>query len=292
VVADTQQLGKTETKELTVTLVRHGRIAELIINGASTGQRKLNPMPPIMYPEMFERLQEFDADRNLNVLVMHGAGEEAFTVGGDLRAVGPSLNNYQDVIERYWNPNTEPLSPWVIRLGLYSIDIKKPVIAAVKGYCLGVGLMIIGQHADLVVCSEDSTFGLTEIKRGLGGGTGARANLGRYIPFRLAMKLVLTGGSVGAGRGRADRFGERSCAERPGFRPCLGAGRGDRRHAATANPLREGIPEEESGPALLAVGRVRRRDVHPQPGVSGCKRGCERISREAYAELSGAVSYG
>jgi enoyl-CoA hydratase/carnithine racemase len=205
VVADTQQLGKTETKELTVTLVRHGRIAELIINGASTGQRKLNPMPPIMYPEMFERLQEFDADRNLNVLVMHGAGEEAFTVGGDLRAVGPSLNNYQDVIERYWNPNTEPLSPWVIRLGLYSIDIKKPVIAAVKGYCLGVGLMIIGQHADLVVCSEDSTFGLTEIKRGLGGGTGARANLGRYIPFRLAMKLVLTGGSVGAAE--AERTG-------------------------------------------------------------------------------------
>src|SRR4029077_781952 len=113
-------------------------------------------------------------------------GEDAFTVGGDLRAVGPTLQNKQRVLERYWNPYEEPLSPWVIRMGLYAMELTKPVIAAVQGYCLGVGLIMIGQHADLVVCSDDAQFGLTELARGLGGGAGARANLGRHLPFRLA----------------------------------------------------------------------------------------------------------
>jgi enoyl-CoA hydratase/carnithine racemase len=147
---------------------------------------------------MSQLMKDYDKDPELRCLIIRGYGEEAFTAGGDLRRVGPTLNRHEDIIERYWNPFAEPLSPWIIRAGLYADDIKKPVIAAVKGYCLGVGLMIVGQHADLVVCSDDATFGLTEIKRGLGGGTGARANLGRHIPFRLAMKMVLTASSIGA----------------------------------------------------------------------------------------------
>lgn len=188
----------SDTERGTIELVRHGRIAELVINGTPTSKKKLNPMPPYMYPEMYERLLEFEKDRALHVLIMRGEGEDAFTVGGDLRAVGPTLQKKTDVLERYWNPYEEPLSPWVIRMGLYAMELSKPVIAAVHGYCLGVGVMIVGQHADLVVCSDDAQFGLTELKRGLGGGTGARANLARHIPYRTAMHMVLTGGSIGA----------------------------------------------------------------------------------------------
>lgn len=177
---------------------RRGHIAELVIDGTPTNKKKLNPMPPYMYPEMYDRLMEFEQDPDLRVLIMRGAGEDAFSVGGDLRAVGPTLQDKSDVLDRYWNPTREPLSPWVIRIGVYSLELSKPVIAAVCGYCLGAALTIVGQHADLVVCSEDAQFGLTELVRGLGGGTGARANLARHIPYRTAMRMVLTGESLAA----------------------------------------------------------------------------------------------
>jgi enoyl-CoA hydratase/carnithine racemase len=179
-------------------LVRHGKVAELIMDGAQTNKKKLNPTPPHMFPEMYELIKEFDADNNLNVLVIRGAGDDAFSVGGDLRVVEERAQNYQDVLERYHHPFTEPLSPYVIRMGLWKLEIEKPVIAAVQGYCLGAGFILVGQHADLVVCAEDAVFGLTEIAHGMGAAAGARANLARHIPYRLAMKLVLTGGSIGA----------------------------------------------------------------------------------------------
>jgi enoyl-CoA hydratase/carnithine racemase len=74
--------------------------------------------------------------------------------------------------------------------------MEKPVIAAVQGYCLGAAFILIGQHADLIVCSEDSVFGVTEIAHGIGGSAGARANLSRHMPFRQAMKMVLTAESI------------------------------------------------------------------------------------------------
>jgi enoyl-CoA hydratase/carnithine racemase len=179
-------------------LVRHGKIAELIMDGAHTSKKKLNPTPPHMFPEMYELLKEFDADTDLNVLVIRGAGDDAFSVGGDLRVVGERQQNHEDVLERYHHPFTEPLSPYVIRMGLWRLEIEKPVIAAVQGYCLGAAFILVGQHADLVVCGEDAVFGLTEIAHGMGSAAGARANLARHIPYRAAMKLVLTAGSIGA----------------------------------------------------------------------------------------------
>jgi enoyl-CoA hydratase/carnithine racemase len=179
-------------------LVRHGKVAELIIDGAQTNKKKLNPTPPHMFPQMYQLIQEFDADIDLNVLVIRGAGDDAFSVGGDLRVVEERAQNYADVLERYHHPFTEPLSPYVIRMGLWKLEIEKPVIAAVQGYCLGAGFILVGQHADLVICAEDAVFGLTEIAHGMGAAAGARANLARHIPYRVAMKLVLTGGSIGA----------------------------------------------------------------------------------------------
>jgi len=180
------------------TLERHGNIAELIIDGAYTNKKKLNPTPPHMFPQMYELIREFDADDDLNVLIMRGAGDDAFSVGGDLRRVSELRESESDVLERYFKPFTEPLSPYVIRMGLWRLDIQKPVIAAVQGYCLGAGFILVGQHADLVVCGPDAQFGLTEIAYGMGTAAGARANVGRHIPFRVAMKMVLTARSIGA----------------------------------------------------------------------------------------------
>ncbi|HKA99126.1 MAG TPA: crotonase/enoyl-CoA hydratase family protein [Streptosporangiaceae bacterium] len=74
-----------------------------------------------------------------------------------------------------------------------------PVVAAVEGYAVAGGFEI-ALACDLIVASEESTFGLPEVKRGLVAGAGGLLRLPRRIPYHLAMEIALTGGHVLAGR--------------------------------------------------------------------------------------------
>ncbi|MCZ7526927.1 MAG: enoyl-CoA hydratase family protein [Acidimicrobiia bacterium] len=73
-------------------------------------------------------------------------------------------------------------------------DCEVPVIAAVHGYCLGGGIGIAG-NADIVVASDDATFGLPEVDR---GALGAATHLGRLVPQHKLRALFLTGTTVTA----------------------------------------------------------------------------------------------
>jgi enoyl-CoA hydratase len=63
-----------------------------------------------------------------------------------------------------------------------------PVIAAVHGFCLGGGVGLAG-NADIVVASEDATFGLPEVDR---GALGAATHLSRLVPQQLMRTMVYT----------------------------------------------------------------------------------------------------
>jgi enoyl-CoA hydratase len=69
-----------------------------------------------------------------------------------------------------------------------------PVIAAVQGFCLGGGVGLAGS-ADLVVASEDATFGLPEVDR---GALGAATHLSRLVPQQLMRTMVYTCRTVSA----------------------------------------------------------------------------------------------
>jgi enoyl-CoA hydratase len=69
-----------------------------------------------------------------------------------------------------------------------------PVVAAVQGFCLGGGVGLAG-NADLVVASEDATFGLPEVDR---GALGAATHLARLVPQQLMRTMVYTCRSVAA----------------------------------------------------------------------------------------------
>jgi enoyl-CoA hydratase len=73
-------------------------------------------------------------------------------------------------------------------------DCPVPVIAAVHGYCLGGGIGISGS-ADMVLASEDATFGLPEIDR---GALGAASHLYRMFPMQKVRYMLLTGESISA----------------------------------------------------------------------------------------------
>ncbi len=73
-------------------------------------------------------------------------------------------------------------------------DCPVPVIAAVHGYCLGGGIGIAGS-SDLVLCSEDASFGLPEIDR---GALGAATHAMRLFGMQVARRMLLTGEPIGA----------------------------------------------------------------------------------------------
>lgn len=73
-------------------------------------------------------------------------------------------------------------------------DCAVPVVAAVHGYCLGGGIGLVG-NADVVVASEDATFGLPEVDR---GALGAATHLARLVPQHLMRALYYTAGTITA----------------------------------------------------------------------------------------------
>jgi enoyl-CoA hydratase len=73
-------------------------------------------------------------------------------------------------------------------------DCAVPVIAAVQGYCLGGGIGLVG-NADLVVASDDATFGLPEVKQ---GALGAATHLARLVPQQRMRHLIYTAGRATA----------------------------------------------------------------------------------------------
>jgi len=75
----------------------------------------------------------------------------------------------------------------------------KPAVAAVEGYALAGGFEI-ALACDLIVASEDATFGLPEVTRGLVAGAGGLLRLPRRIPYHLAMEIALTGDRFPASR--------------------------------------------------------------------------------------------
>ena len=73
-------------------------------------------------------------------------------------------------------------------------DCEVPVIAAVQGFCLGGGIGLIG-NADIVVASQDATFGLPEVDR---GALGAATHLARLVPQHAMRKMVYTAKAISA----------------------------------------------------------------------------------------------
>jgi enoyl-CoA hydratase len=73
-------------------------------------------------------------------------------------------------------------------------DCEVPVIAAVHGYCLGGGIGLVG-NADVIIASDDATFGLPEVDR---GALGAATHLARLVPQHLMRAMVYTGRKIPA----------------------------------------------------------------------------------------------
>jgi crotonobetainyl-CoA hydratase len=128
---------------------------------------------------------EADEDPSVRAVVLTGAGDQAFSAGADLKAIMKG----EPVLE----PGREDWS----FAGFVNHFTSKPTIAAVNGNALGGGAEL-ALACDLVVAVETASFGLPEVKRGLVAGAGGVFRIVEQLPFRVGMRLILTGEPIAA----------------------------------------------------------------------------------------------
>jgi enoyl-CoA hydratase len=144
---------------------------------------KMNAILPEMVLELQRVCQAVNDDANVRVATIMGAGERAFSAGSDLNVLA-DLTDVMAFRDR-------------IEYAALVRDIRKPVIAGLKGWVLGGG-MEIAIAADIRVAGKSAKIGGPEVTRGWIGGGGASQMLPRLVGIGQAMKMLLTGDPVDA----------------------------------------------------------------------------------------------
>lgn len=157
----------------------------------------LNAMDQQMHRELTRAWDDFEADDDVRVAVLTGAGERSFSVGQDLRE---RARLDQAGTSRPTFGSGDSGSPRLTE----RFTMSKPVIARVNGYALGGGFEL-ALACDIIVAAEHAVFGLPEARLGLVPGAGGVFRLARQLPLKLAMGYLLTGRTIDAAS--AARFG-------------------------------------------------------------------------------------
>ena len=123
---------------------------------------------------------------------VRGAGADPDTRVVVLRAEGRGFNAGVDIKEISADPGHDKLVE--VNRGCYEAfkavyECPVPVISAVHGFCLGGGIGLVG-NSDVIIASEDATFGLPEVDR---GALGAATHLARLVPQHAMRAMFYTG---------------------------------------------------------------------------------------------------
>src|SRR5262247_4009058 len=169
---------KTPTFD-TVRFEAKGPVCHIVLNRPE----KLNAASDQLVEEVNDALFEFDADPELHVAIISGAGR-AFCSGADVQQ--RQLRTPEEM-RRLGGPAGRRSR----ENGLGETVNWKPVIAAVHGYALGLGYSL-SQSCDLVVAAEGTKFQIREVQRGLGGAQHWVATW-FWTGTRFAIEIALTG---------------------------------------------------------------------------------------------------
>jgi enoyl-CoA hydratase/carnithine racemase len=153
---------------------------------------KLNVFSPVIGQELIDAFGRADADDDVRVVIVTGAGR-AFCAGADLDPKSGLLERYSD--ERYGNPETYRDPAGLITLKIY--DLKKPVIAAINGPAVGVGITMT-LAMDIRLASEKAKIGFVFARRGVTAEAASTWFLPRIVGIGKATEWLLTGRVFGA----------------------------------------------------------------------------------------------
>ncbi len=162
---------------------REGAIAAITLNRPD----KLNTVTMAMARRLASISNEINLDDRIHVVIVSGAGDRAFCAGSDVTMLGDfgpvwrmrnRFDAHTDYVRSFW-------------------EIRKPIVAAIDGYCIGGGLEI-ALTCDVRFATPGAQFAAGEVKLGWHAGSGETQLLPRVVGFGNAMRLLLTGDRIDA----------------------------------------------------------------------------------------------
>ena len=159
------------------------RIATVTLNRPEA----LNSLDPESLTELNDVFHKANADENVRVVILTGAGEKAFCTGSDLKKTMPPKESFAEL--------TFGRSKWLYPFA--GMEIDKPMLCAVNGYALAGG-MELALACDIRIASTKAQFGQSEVCIGSIPAAGGTQRLPRMVGMSDAMLMMLTGDRIGA----------------------------------------------------------------------------------------------
>ena len=164
-------------------LERDGDVATITLDVPE----KLNRVSMAARDQLAQLFEELGAEAGVRAIVLTGAGEKAFTAGGDI--AGFLEREPEELSRLAWNVAAPERCP-------------RPVIAKLRGFAFGVGLEL-ALACDFRIAADDVELGLPEVKIGMIPGSGGTQRLARMVGLGRAKDLVMRGRRVSAAEGLA-----------------------------------------------------------------------------------------
>lgn len=143
----------------------------------------LNALNGLLLAELMESLEAFDKDDSVGAMVVTGS-DKAFAAGADIKQMATA-----SAVEMYQSD----FIPLFDRI----LAIRKPVLAAVSGWCLGGGCEL-AMSCDMIIASDTAKFGQPEINLGVIPGAGGTQRLAKAVGKVIAMEMVLNNRTLSA----------------------------------------------------------------------------------------------
>lgn len=166
-----------------VRLEKHGAVAHLILDRPT----KINAMSVVMDRQMNQLAYEINNDEEIRSVLLYGVGEKGFCAGSDINDLDEYGTNWQ-YRNRFDARLDYARAVWLIR---------KPVVAAIHGWCIGGGLEM-ACASDIRIASTNAKFGAGEIRHGWHGGSGQTQFLTHAIGPGNAAQFLLVGEPINA----------------------------------------------------------------------------------------------
>jgi enoyl-CoA hydratase len=177
-------VGRSETGKGTITLRREGRVARLGISSPA----KRNAISLSMWEAFRGHLRDIAGDPGLAVVLVEGAGTESFASGADISELEACLGSepkgrvYMEAVEAA----SEAIS-----------SCELPVVAAIRGYCIGAGLEV-AMACDIRFATRDSLFSAAPAKMGANYSYSSTLRLVRLVGPARAKDILYSGRRLAA----------------------------------------------------------------------------------------------
>jgi enoyl-CoA hydratase len=171
---------------------KRGGVAYVTLNRPD----KRNAFSPEMLVRLCDAWTDIGADPSVRVVLLTGAGDKAFSSGGDLGSVIPLMMRTRKPVgewEERFAADRKQLGAAILRNATFF----KPVVVAINGHAHAGGAEFL-LSTDIRIMSSEATIALTEVRRGLIAGGGSLTRLARQVPWAHAMELVLLGEPISA----------------------------------------------------------------------------------------------